>query len=228
MRKKLTLVREFNAEVAERVMGWRWRKSSVNGCRALFSDNNVALPWFADLASGDEPICSEQHWAVPRYSIDIADALKVVEHRIRTASEIGCDYHMSYDCFSRTWVVTESLGGRAFDSPAVATLPHAICLAALRAVDGLKKLTGAVEQRAFTKGERWGTAVSVNARLSFPDKFTLGESTKYEPMLVDDEEFERRARNAAESEGEREGAKSTITFSNGDSLKGLKGWEDEE
>lgn len=71
---------EMDALVAEKVMGWRWRKSSATGRRCLFSPTRWP-EWFTALADGTEGIVGDwdRPTHIPRYSTDIAAAWEVVE-----------------------------------------------------------------------------------------------------------------------------------------------------
>jgi hypothetical protein len=71
---------------------------------------------------------------VPHYSTDIAAAWQVVEKlNLLSKMKDGCLY---FDPSLNKWVISEWSGGREFAEGSVEadTAPHAICLAALKAI----------------------------------------------------------------------------------------------
>lgn len=81
---------ELDRIVAERVMGWRWRRSNVTGRRALYPADGPWPEWMTESASGAEEECRD-HWAasLPPYSTDVAAAWMVVERVEPGLSHIG-------------------------------------------------------------------------------------------------------------------------------------------
>lgn len=123
--------KELDAEVAEKVMGIPWRFAlfgSSGRLRFLTTDDRYAR------AAGDEPVAAHQHH-VPHYSTDIAAAMLVVEklHRhpvmiLRFGKGEGVP-----DSEVRQWHVDFS----QHDAVMSDSLPHAICVAALKACASL-------------------------------------------------------------------------------------------
>lgn len=123
--------RELDSLVAEKVMGFRWWRSSQTGRRAIFPDDKVQ-PWFKEVASGDESFCSDHDWAVPHYSTDIAAAWTVV----KKLGDDGWSMNLEWKGSDRSYANTAEVSfSRSFVAHAVAdTAPLAICLAAIRAI----------------------------------------------------------------------------------------------
>lgn len=66
---------------------------------------------------------------LPKYSRDISAAWEVVEKLTRKR---GAEFTMLSNCTEAT--VIFAVGKKLFESPTVPTTPHAVCLAALKAV----------------------------------------------------------------------------------------------
>jgi hypothetical protein len=129
--------RELDALVAEKVMGWGWRRgtSSSSGeiVKWLKHPNSFGFKQLK-VAHGDEPFASNWTYDISRYSTRIKDAWQVVK-RLRTHHKV--DLH-KVDLRDRVikWevvVIRCSLPEQKFTVVA-STAPHAICLAALEAV----------------------------------------------------------------------------------------------
>lgn len=143
---------ELDALVAEKVLGWRWAKiNPATHQNAYVRDLTVGArflrPPTTDLtdpkgpylpADMSEPVWSE--WDAPHYSTNIVLAWEVVEKvgRLFMLRFVrGKVWEASFfDEYDYEWVVRETVDGRRRDvDPSEApTAPHAICLAALRAV----------------------------------------------------------------------------------------------
>lgn len=98
----------LDALVAEKVMGWK----STGMLELSVTDEE---PWL------DENQCEK--WCTPKYSTDIAAAWKVVE-------KFSSRFSMSRDALGWHANMTPFVGGDCIAD----TAPHAICLAALKAV----------------------------------------------------------------------------------------------
>ena len=97
--------REFDALVAERVMGWP---------KAYDAEADV---WYSITA--DE---------IPRYSTDIAAAWEVVGHLTQMPGFNSIDLRIEPDCvIAEAWIYSRA---KTVEGD---TAPHAICLAALKA-----------------------------------------------------------------------------------------------
>lgn len=105
---------ELDALVAEKVMGWRWFTDEFNTRPVLI------------------PPGMPQQCATPHYSTDIAAAWAVVE-KLGERFRFEIRNHEGYDwnVYVRPWDTRISMSG---ESVTKENLPHAICLAALKAV----------------------------------------------------------------------------------------------
>lgn len=121
--------RELDAWVAEKVMGWvdvskehHW--NYIRGCSAGWPDEYSGLP--PDGYTGDDEF-KRDYRRIPNYSTSIADAWVVVE-------KLASTYLFCLENSGSFWVADF---GRSADRRAqctAGTAPHAICLAALKAV----------------------------------------------------------------------------------------------
>lgn len=146
--------RELDALVAERVFGWVWKLDEDrygNGrtsglyriiCDpALWGDEYPLL----GLAKGDEPAHIDRPYNgqnPPRYSTDITAAWLVVEKLLADAHDIVIRPNgVASDRLARVEIgvcVDGSFGSDDEYCADALTTPHAICLAALAAVDALR------------------------------------------------------------------------------------------
>ena len=112
--------RELDALIAEKVMGIKLEKSQI--------------------FDGPGYYCASTYIIIPTYSTDITFAWEVVE---KMKKMLGCRFFI-YDCHedgtieasffaSRVGGITEVPDGMLATAKSI---PHAICLAALRAMDG--------------------------------------------------------------------------------------------
>jgi hypothetical protein len=109
--------RELDALIAEKVMGWKY-------VHIVFSKVYQEYE-----ANGCAPGESGTDWLVPRFSEDISDAWAVAEYVFDgdfTITVLGSSYKCS-GAESPNFSAAEATAGSA---------PHAICLAALKAVGG--------------------------------------------------------------------------------------------
>ena len=112
---------ELNADVAEKVLGWKWEPSR----------NGVHPPWICC----DGVYCG----ALPEFSRDLDAACSVVREILTRDTKAGSRHAISIEGRSRTWSEPEEFvwevifdRGTKFEASASAdTLPEAICLAAL-------------------------------------------------------------------------------------------------
>lgn len=126
-------LRAIDAEVAEKVMGWRWGMWGVGPTRifkALFGPDQEPEQFGYVPCASDAP-----HWIAqntdepPRYSTDIAAAFLVVEK----LHADGWHFHIvgATNDFPDPWSVTLSGSDRVTHGAYSTTLPLAICRAAL-------------------------------------------------------------------------------------------------
>ena len=127
--EKMQAGRELDALIAEKVMGWEWRKTSLNDeQKVLVMGNYNPLDDSTDFWWGDDVMK-----LVPYYSRDIAAAWQVVEKMreegldiditVRPKIEYGCRVAPRGECNTDNVVFLAST-----------TAPLAICRAALKAV----------------------------------------------------------------------------------------------
>lgn len=106
--------RELDALVAEKVMGWKWDEASAWS------------PSGSKYARDYPNMNGDSWWWLPEYSTDIAAAMKVLTHVMK-----------SY----RKKISIETYEGEAWSIKPCGTssrsLPHAICLAALKALGAI-------------------------------------------------------------------------------------------
>lgn len=129
--KPMEAGRELDILIAEKVMGYVWRKSAMTGRRCLYPP--YAIPyWMSEQATGSEPLVTDwERINFPRFSTDISDAWRVVEWLRSQYTNVSMGAANGWG-FS-AWDVTmdddylNPVHGNAD------TLPHAICLAALKA-----------------------------------------------------------------------------------------------
>lgn len=134
--------RELDTLVAEKVMGWRkgdWKKDWGDGSKAEYFDI-----WL--MPEGELP--SYRCSTPPRFSTDIAEAWRVVEKLKNVVGNEGFTLGYCLEHYIETgeelWEVhavvlmDHILDGNGWGDPVdevwAATAPHAICLAALKAV----------------------------------------------------------------------------------------------
>lgn len=133
--------RELDAEVAEKVMGFRWWENSANGLCYLLretprrSRNEATNAIWVECAA--QPVDFARRWysdGVPCFSTDIAAAWLVVE-KLR-----GMDCGVHLNCYVTSWdceiVNPGGLSCVVRDQP---TAPLAICLAALKAPEEFER-----------------------------------------------------------------------------------------
>jgi hypothetical protein len=130
--------RELDALIAEKVMGWRLLKQMVIPPKAI-----------AGLPSGIKDDGKVEYKDIPPYSTDIAAAWTVVEkikklkvvRKDALGNDITLDFHISCDGdrWLAEWHFCSSYAEGSDDisehSVFEDTPPHAICLAALKAVE---------------------------------------------------------------------------------------------
>jgi hypothetical protein len=137
--------RELDALVAEKVMGWRWFHF-LNKCYLIpprntatgFDPANTLRHWDGEGKEGTPDLewttlTNYPNFRLRHYSTDIAAAWEVVEKD----DGWGFDWTLTrWMASSKPWacVAYRVADGEAFSGMA-ATAPHAICLAALKAVD---------------------------------------------------------------------------------------------
>ena len=135
--------RELDARVAERVLGYEWRRGTRRGeppIKWLLSPEQREYFTFGnDAPQGDEHVAGDYDRHVPRLSTDIAAAFLVVE-KMRadgwrfSLDDSGSDGQTWEAWFCRDWS-GESWAVAVYEERA--TMEHAICLAALQAVAAL-------------------------------------------------------------------------------------------
>ena len=127
----MTPGRDLDRLVAEKVMGWEWPANRCPVCGWPFDDSREigCVPGDCSQRPQPDPIASE---AWPPYSTRIESAMRVVEHlgpsvywHITRSPTKG--WIVSLDC---TEPFVRTTPGAEAD-----TASHAICLAALKAVD---------------------------------------------------------------------------------------------
>ena len=134
--------RELDVMVAEKVMGWNWYPVTEDQVYYSEEARKRGGFWRDGIVSvgcttpDGSPNC-------PAYSTDIAAAWEVVEHMQRTHwrcafSLFGPDEEGPWTkcwraCFSKKWAVSPD----SDDIIVCDTAPHAICLAALKAVGAI-------------------------------------------------------------------------------------------
>lgn len=146
--------RELDALVAEKVMGLSvWRKPNLaefedSGRRGLIGVPSVLMGHSAQqindmfhtadlLAEGDSYRvgAEDSTQLVPHYSTDIAAAWEVVERSRKTHSfTVSSEWEHSWHCEVK-WHLEDNTQGDSWAQADAA--PHAICLAALKAVGAL-------------------------------------------------------------------------------------------
>lgn len=140
----------LDVEIAERVMEYEWRRSRSTGRRCLYAPGQ-APEHMQQFADGTEALVGdwESHRWTPRYSEDIAAAFLVVEamrakgwYMSMSDSRHGC-YRLEANGPALVgWWIQVSYHEPGFEFPAdldvsasADTLPLAICLAALAAIE---------------------------------------------------------------------------------------------
>jgi hypothetical protein len=133
--------RELDALVAEKVMGWIWMRDPACGEGVyLRSPATVGMlrPEYlaANRVDGYE---GEIPRSVPHYSTDIAAAWVIVEHLRKQGKALVVAVTQSEVCVDNYNIDGIPLAGWTWESPtchaSAETAPHAICLAALKALD---------------------------------------------------------------------------------------------
>lgn len=125
--KKILVVRELDALIAEEVMGWRIFPDGPNG----------------EMHTIDANQCECHEYDIPHYSTDIAAAWEVVE-KLKTIGlrdfniELSSgSEHLNEWEVSIYWLDDEQRHGPFyFSSDSTNSAPYVICLAALKAVEG--------------------------------------------------------------------------------------------
>ena len=122
--------RELDAEVAEKVFGYVWRKSRSTGRRCIYAPG-VVPEHMVQLADGTEPLVEDwqRHMWMPRYSTEIAAAWTVVEAPVAKGFKVNVMNRASgWACHvvANPGQQTERVVYEHHD-----TAPLAICLAAL-------------------------------------------------------------------------------------------------
>lgn len=135
------ILRELDYAVAECVMGWRWWRTTLRYStevrRALMPAGLQNEEW--QLADGTEEIFAGEHSPfVPHYSTDIAAAMEAVEKLLH---RVGVDIESWETPAFTGWQVKLWANGDIAGEAQAASLPEAICRAALALVDGPQKET---------------------------------------------------------------------------------------
>lgn len=110
--------RELDELVAERVLGWKW------GLHTFGHDLPGGPFWAIAITSVGHHVQT-----MPRFSTDISDAWEVVE-RMANYGDFSIHASRNLNAERNGWNVV--MGGDYFTN--ALTAPHAICLAALKAV----------------------------------------------------------------------------------------------
>lgn len=136
-----TDLRKLSAEVAERVMGWRWFHCvAANGVeRNQFYSEGQAETWrslgwrMTEIPGPPPPDQFNDDTGLPRYSELIEPAMAVVE-KLRARR-----FHVGIGSTNDGWQVSFFALGVKPDCVSAPTLPEAICRAALSLVDAPKE-----------------------------------------------------------------------------------------
>jgi len=121
--------RELDALVAEKVMGWKYSQVSPNTERFFCREYGQQSGWWLrpEMDTEDGWACAKCSDVPPSYSTDIGAAWEVVEKKG------GCHLHWLAD---RQYWNCQFWGKPTFGGVGTATTaPHAICEAALKAVE---------------------------------------------------------------------------------------------
>ena len=132
--------RELDALVAEKAMGWEWRRFPHAGddVRALVSPESWLFS-AREKAIGDERLAGGWNYNVPNYSTKIADAWEVVN----AMRDRGLSVNINVDSPENSTLVSCSLHKPDLHETMVTekiaeTAPLAICLVALASAEGEK------------------------------------------------------------------------------------------
>lgn len=130
--------RELDALVAEKMMGYVWRKSNRSGKRCICRPDRCP-DWFDSPADGTEPLVSDwdSYPFTPAYSTDIAAAWEVVERllvRRMYPDLVSSNYPVVWTCEVDSYSDPEAATDPWPVKSCADTAPLAICRAALQAV----------------------------------------------------------------------------------------------
>jgi hypothetical protein len=130
--------RELDLAIAEKVMGWEWRQFQPrysNEWRRVLWESHIKNPEFLPWA-GEEMEAIESSF-VPHYSTNIEAAFQVAAkfRWMNMGVGLGNEWFCTFRLFDENG---ESVGNPDGYESYAPTLPLAICLAALKSVEGTK------------------------------------------------------------------------------------------